>query len=648
MVVFGGDRLKNPQKQYEGYVLLPAETWELVLDEPMQWLRRASAPADSIPWPESGGPLVADRAGRLAWLVPGEQLVPRYDPSVWSYDFMDGTWTRALSAVGGPGLCAGAAACLARGTDELVVDGGSRYSVYGIPAYPSANTWTLRTQPEATWSAEVPSPSLAGSPLSDLRGMFDSSTRRLVTWNGHGVWSRDVGGDGSWVLSAVPVGQGPPGSNALSVIDPVRRRLLVFGGLLGGDELPADRLWMWPLDGPAQWSSAPIAGEPPIGAFGTQCAYDPLRDRVVVLPSSTDRYMPLDTLAVLELGEEPARWVKVPTAGGPPPRRSAATVLIDGRHDRLVLQGGGFRLGEGRNLNDLWTLSLAGTPEWTERVPYNSEPGIGGLCGLAIDPTLDRLLLIGGTSQSIMEIGNFNPLRSIPLEGMTAWLNLDPQGVSPMRGAGTAFFDAAADRMLWWNGNTLWELTWPLGMPPAFGPATVVAREGGVHVVWPAPVTSPYAALIERSSDGGHNWSPLTSALPQANGSLTFTDTLPPLSGAVAYRAVVERGGTFRVLGTASLALGATPPARFALAAPRPNPTSGELVLELASPVDAEITLELFDLAGRRAGATVHRRMSAGREVFTISLARGCAPGVYLLRAGDGRTTAHTRIVVIH
>jgi hypothetical protein len=246
-----------------------------------------------------------------------------------------------------------------------------------------------------------------------------------------------------------------------------------------------------------------------------------------------------------------------------------------------------------------------------------------------------------------MDIGSFNPLRSMALEDMTSWLDLDPQGASPLRGAGTAFFDAAADRMLWWNGSTLWELTWPLGMPSALGPAAVVAREGGVHVVWPALVTSPYAALIERSSDGGRSWSPLTSALPKADGSLEFTDTLPPSSGAVAYRAVIQRGGSLRVLGTASLALGATLPARFALATPRPNPTSGELVLELASPVDAEVTLELFDLAGRRAGATVHRRMSAGREVFTTPLARGLAPGVYLLRAGDGRTATHTRIAVI-
>jgi hypothetical protein len=649
MVVFGGEGAISPygERSYD-YVLLPAETWEMSLDDPVQWLRQAPAPGGSVPLPESGGPLVADAVGRRAWLVPGDQGFFVQDPSVWSYDFIAGGWTRALSAAGGPGLCAGAAACFARSSAELVLVGGAPWAVYGVPSSPSANAWTLKTVPEPSWSPAVPSPTLAGSPAYDPRALFDTATRRLITWNRDGVWSRDVGGDGSWVLSPVAVGEGPPGPDALSVIDPVRRRLLVFGGLLRRAQLPADRLWIWPLDGPAKWTSASTSGEPPLGAWGTQCAYDPQRDRVVVLPSSLARSVPLDTVAVLELGSEPARWKRIATEGGPPPGRSNATVLIDSRHDRLVLLSGGIPGPEGTNASDLWTLSLAGTPTWTgSSISWRSRFRIGGLCGLGIDPTLDRLMLIGGRGLSVMDFGDFSPLLSTSLGDPTSWIDLDQQGANPMRGAGTAFFDAAADRMLWWNGSTLWEITWPLGTPTAYGPATVVANEGRVHVLWPAPVIAPYAAFIERSVDGGRIWAPLTSATPLSDGSLAFTDSTPPASGAVAYRAVIERGGSLRVLGTASLALGAALPAGFTLAAARPNPTSGDIVVELASPADAEITLELFDLAGRRVGAVLHRRMPAGRESFTVSLAAGLAPGVYLLRAGDGSTTTHTRLAVV-
>src|SRR5207245_1595632 len=152
---------------------------------------------------------------------------------------------------------------------------------------------------------------------------------------------------------------------------------------------------------------------------------------------------------------------------------------------------------------------------------------------------------------------------------------------------------------------------------------------------------------VERTVDGGRVWTRLATAPPQADGSLVFTDAAPPGAEHVGYRATVERRGQVLVLGTASLALGAGPPTRFALAPPRPNPASDDVVVELSSPVDAEVTLELFDLSGRRIGSRQHRRVGAGSAAFTLPLARGLAPGVYLLRVSDGTHFRTSRLAIV-
>jgi hypothetical protein len=106
MTVFGGDLVSG----YDA-VPRPAETWELVLDDPIHWVKRASAPSDSVPVPETGGAFVADRAGDLAWLFPSDQDIAGqvHDASVWRLDLVSSTWTRVQSGAGGPNTRSGMA-----------------------------------------------------------------------------------------------------------------------------------------------------------------------------------------------------------------------------------------------------------------------------------------------------------------------------------------------------------------------------------------------------------------------------------------------------------------------------------------------------------------------------------------------------------
>ena len=90
---------------------------------------------------------------------------------------------------------------------------------------------------------------------------------------------------------------------------------------------------------------------------------------------------------------------------------------------------------------------------------------------------------------------------------------------------------------------------------------------------------------------------------------------------------------------------------RLALAAARPNPSRGEVTLELALPTDGPVTLRVFDVAGRAVRTVAARPLAAGR----LSLrwdgrdddGAAVAPGVYLCEARAGAERATRRVVML-
>ena len=664
MLVFGGEQKVVGDLGF-GYAICPPQAWSLMLDPFIHW----EAPTSLLsphPVAEVGGALEPDSTGRHAWLVPGNQDLGVNDPALWSYDFETRGWTRANPGFGGPGPRGGVASCLDPTTSEIILHGGAPASqlYQGMTDSPLSETWGFLATEVSGWIPLCRVPGVADRPWSDPRAHFDEARRRLVTWTREGVWTCDVGTDATWHLETVSPGDGPQYDNSMSAIDPVRRRLLVFGGQeftnSGYIDRDADRLWSWPLDGPGPWSSVQITGPTPAHINGTQCAFDAIRDRVIALPSNRDAFAPLDTLPVIALAGDAAQWTRLPVAGNPPPPRSDGTVLMDPIHDRMFVQGGTTStIGDGTYAQDLWSLAfatdtrmpgpgnaIAGQPRWRLEIysPFAYEQAAH--CGLAVDPTLGRILLVGGEGLTAFGIGPRNEIESTAFDDPATWENLDPTSQSPMLGGGPLAFDAAADRMLWWNGRQLWEITWPFGTPAPYGPAVVNAGPASVDVRWPGQLTDPYTAAVDRSVDGGRTWQRLRSVAPQSDGSLAFADSSLAPGSQAAYRASIERSGATHVLGTASTVLGATIPATLRLAAPRPNPASDDVVIELGAPAQGTVTLELFDVAGRLAAPVVRRAIPAGTTVFTAPLARGLSPGLYLLRASDGRQSVNARLVV--
>ncbi|MCP4229596.1 MAG: S8 family serine peptidase [bacterium] len=82
----------------------------------------------------------------------------------------------------------------------------------------------------------------------------------------------------------------------------------------------------------------------------------------------------------------------------------------------------------------------------------------------------------------------------------------------------------------------------------------------------------------------------------------------------------------------------------FNLAQNRPNPVTGATTFAFAIPETANVTLELFDVKGRKVDTLVNETMDAGE--YEVNYASAIPMGVYLYRLNAGSDTAIKKMVV--
>jgi hypothetical protein len=87
-------------------------------------------------------------------------------------------------------------------------------------------------------------------------------------------------------------------------------------------------------------------------------------------------------------------------------------------------------------------------------------------------------------------------------------------------------------------------------------------------------------------------------------------------------------------------------PESFALSKPRPNPAHGQAHLQYRLPEESEVSIDLYDILGRRVAQFVQQRKEAGTHELQVD-SRGLSSGVYFVRmtAGSFQQTRRMRIV---
>ena len=90
----------------------------------------------------------------------------------------------------------------------------------------------------------------------------------------------------------------------------------------------------------------------------------------------------------------------------------------------------------------------------------------------------------------------------------------------------------------------------------------------------------------------------------------------------------------------------AAPPPETALLPARPNPLRGQAVIPFALAEPGRVTLEVFDLLGRRVALLADGEIAAGEHRVTFD-ARGVSAGVYVVRLRSGDAAFTRRVTVL-
>ncbi|MBM3784081.1 MAG: hypothetical protein FJW30_06950 [Acidobacteria bacterium] len=267
---------------------------------------------------------------------------------------------------------------------------------------------TLGGQSLEYTSFNVPTP----GPSSRLDGtiVFDPPGNQLFLFGGqdnsnnrNDLWVYSVSRN-EWRELTPPAPLPAPRFGHTLNYDPVRRRLILFGG--EGAGFFSD---IWAYDIAAnQWRQLADHSAGPSRRYGHSGIYDAVRNRVVISHGFTDRGRFDDTWA-FDLATN--RWSDLSPTGTRPVRRCLHHAEYDRAGEQMLLFGGCASGFGPCPLGDLWSLDLR-TNRWTE---LRSTPSPSGRqhYGIAFDERRRKLILFGGSGARLFnDTWEFDPATS--------------------------------------------------------------------------------------------------------------------------------------------------------------------------------------------------------------------------------------------
>lgn len=260
--------------------------------------------------------------------------------------------------------------------------------------------------------------------------------------------------DGAWTSVA-----GSPTTPGLrreygAIFDRDHQRYLLFDGRSGNettDYILFNDIWVLDVSGTPTWSHMTVGGPLPGERHSPQWGYDAARNRVLVFggygrhyPGSPYEY--LNDVWQLSLEGTP-QWTELFPAGQTPSGRLAGAAVYDPMRQRFV--GFGGTIGQPV---DTWVLNLRGQANW-QSLPINGDRPKGGYGMTSVyDAKRDRMLIFGG-SQNDDYYGANNDVWELKLRGLPQWTKLVTAGTRPeARRSGTAIYDPLRDRMVIYGG----------------------------------------------------------------------------------------------------------------------------------------------------------------------------------------------------
>jgi len=316
-----------------------------------------------------------------------------------------------------------------------------------------------------TWSQSTGGPGIR----ADHSAIYDSLGRRMILFGGlddffslyNDLWELDLTPTTA-AMTAPPADYWSPLSPAGSppsaryghsaIYDTQNNRMIVFGGQDIGGQFKND-VYVLTLGATPTWSMASVSGTPPIPRIGHTAVYDEANQRMVVF-GGYDNGDEMGDCHFLTLPLSPPFVWSVGPAG--PMKRTEHSAIYDGFRQQMVLFGGLDHepVPDGSDLNaETWTLSLTGTPVWTQRF-FSATPLFRQGHTAVYDSADQRMAMFGGDTTLGPTPTSSSETWSLSLDGAPTWTFLAPSSGSPpvARFGHTAVYDSGNRRIIIYGG----------------------------------------------------------------------------------------------------------------------------------------------------------------------------------------------------
>jgi len=216
---------------------------------------------------------------------------------------------------------------------------GDRIVLFGgFDGFALGDVWQLSLSGTPAWSQITPTGGPLASRWLHVAARIPGTNDMLVIAGTDStlyddVWKLNLSGSPAWTELA-PGGPTPPARfHATAIYDPVRSRVVMYGG--SDLATPKADTWALSVSGSPSWAQLAPTGFLPAGRFGHSAVYDPVRDRVIVYGGFTTS--PTDETLELAFGvptgvpeeTEAARAGIRLRAAYPNPFHAEATIAFD-------------------------------------------------------------------------------------------------------------------------------------------------------------------------------------------------------------------------------------------------------------------------------------------------------------------------------
>lgn len=302
------------------------------------------------------------------------------------------------------------------------------------------------------------------TPLTGRYGhtaVYDAFNQQMVVYGGDDgslqsqVWALSLADDdltvqgaNNWaLLTDVAPPQGRYQHSA--IYDPVRQRMVVFGGWTGAE---TNEIWTLTLPnvGTPAWSQINLPFGPSARVLHS-AIYDEAHDRMVVFGGSSGAAVSSEVWALRFTGAGAPNWASLGSAtiGMSLIGLSEHTAIYDPIGQRMLVFGGGDGSG---NLNDkvyAATLPQAGSPVWS--ILTETTPTARSASRAVYDSAHRRMVVFGGyQGPSQTPVGE---VWALPLTGAPAWTQVLPSNTSaPPRAYFSAVYDSFWERTVVFSG----------------------------------------------------------------------------------------------------------------------------------------------------------------------------------------------------